>query len=66
MRPDALILTARQRRMVEQHTAALPMQLGDHYLRSVAANLRGAPTDGAVVQAINNALDRALAFSNGT
>jgi hypothetical protein len=50
----------------ERHAAALPVELRDHYLRSVADSLRGNPTDTAVEQAINVALDKIYAFINNT
>lgn len=64
MRSHALSLSDRQLKLVQQHAAALPQQLRDHYLRSIADQLRGEPTDTAVAQAINVALDRVHAFTN--
>jgi hypothetical protein len=37
--------------------ASLPVGERDHFLQSVAAHLTGAPTDDAVIAAINAALD---------
>ena len=65
-RAAALSLSDRQLKMVQQHAAALPVQLRDHYLRSIADQLRGEPSDPAVAQAINLALDRVHAFTNNT
>jgi hypothetical protein len=39
--------------------ASLPVGERDHFLQSVAAHLTGAPTDDAVIAAINAALDAA-------
>lgn len=65
-RTRALSLSDRQLRLVQNHAAALPVQYRDHYLRSIAAALRGTPTDIAVEQAINVALDRIYAFTNNS
>jgi hypothetical protein len=39
--------------------ASLPVGERDHFLQSVATHLTGAPTDDAVIAAINAALDAA-------
>ena len=65
-RPHCLALSDRQLKLVQQHAAALPQQLRDHYLRSIADQLRGEPTNSAVAQAINLALDRVHAFVNSS
>ena len=65
-RPCCVSLSDRQLKLVHQHAAALPQQLRDHYLRSIADQLRGEPSDSAVAQAINLALDRVHAFTNAS
>ena len=65
-RASAVSLSDRQQRMVSEHAASLPAVTRDYFLRSIADSLRGQPTDSAVAQAINIALDRVHAFSNGT
>jgi hypothetical protein len=61
-----LSLSDRQLKLVQQHGAALPTAMRDRYLREVADHLCGTPSDTAVEVAINLALDRVHAFSNGT
>ena len=63
-RANCVSLSDRQLRMVQQHAQSLPVTLRDAYLRSIADSLRGTPSDTAVEQAINIALDRVLAFAN--
>ena len=65
-RASAVCLSDRQQRMVSAHAASLPTAARDYFLRSIANSLRGAPSDSAVTEAINIALDRCHAFSNGT
>ena len=63
-RPHALSLSDRQLRIVQQHAASLPVQLRDAYLRQIADQLTGQPSDLAVEAAVNAALDRVHAFNN--
>jgi hypothetical protein len=51
----------RELRLLERHThrSGRDTVERDHFLRSVAAHLTGAPTDDAVITAINAALDAA-------
>ena len=63
-RAKAVSLSDRQLRLVQHHAAALPVELRDHYLRTIADSLRGTPTDTAVEAAVNAALDRVHAFTN--
>jgi hypothetical protein len=65
-RAQAVALSDRQQRMVSAHAASLPVVARDCFLRSIADSLRGEPSDTAVEQAVNIALDRVRAFSNGT
>jgi hypothetical protein len=44
--------------LVQRHAAALPVDQRDVFLRYVAARLTDAPSDDAVAQALNIALDR--------
>lgn len=64
--PRPVSLSDRQLKLVQQHAAGLPVQLRDRYLREIADRLRAEPSDMAVEQAINLALDRCHAFANGT
>ena len=45
--------------LVGSAAATWPVGERDHFLQSVAAHLTGAPTDDAVIAAINAALDAA-------
>jgi hypothetical protein len=45
--------------LLQRAAASLPVGERDHFLQSVAAHLTGAPTDDAVIAAINAALDAA-------
>ena len=65
-RASAVALSARQQRMVSAHAASLPVSSRDCFLRSIADSLRGEPSDSAVAQAVNIALDRVRAFTNST
>ena len=65
-RAHALALSDRQLKLVERHAATLPQAMRDCYLRTIADSLRGTPSDTAVEQAINIALDRVRAFTDGT
>jgi hypothetical protein len=65
-RASAVSLSDRQQRMVSAHAASLPAVTRDYFLRSIADGLRGEPSDSAVAQAINIALDRCHAYTNGT
>jgi hypothetical protein len=58
-------LSDRQLRLVQSAAASLPVQRRDIFLKQIADSLRGAPSDSAVVQVINLALDRAHVFGNG-
>jgi len=64
-RAHALALTDAQLALVKCHAASLPVALRDHFLRDIADCLRGAPSDGALMAAINLALDRVHAFQQG-
>jgi hypothetical protein len=59
--PRALALSDKQLALLQGAAASLPVGERDHFLRSVAAHLRGQPTDDAVIAAINAALDAAAA-----
>jgi hypothetical protein len=59
--PRALALSDKQLGLLQRAAAALPVGERDHFLRSVAARLTGAPTDDALIAAINAALDAAAA-----
>ena len=63
-RAQALSLSDRQLKLVQHHAAALPVEMRDRYLRTIADSLRGTPTDTAVEAAVNAALDRVHAFAN--
>jgi hypothetical protein len=65
-RPRCLALTDRQMRMVQQHAAALQLQLRDVFLRQIGNQLTGEPSDFAVEAAVNAALDRIYAIGNNT
>jgi hypothetical protein len=56
--PRALALSDKQLALLQRAAASLPVAR-DHSLQSVAAHLTGAPTDDAVITAINAALDAA-------
>jgi hypothetical protein len=45
--------------LLKRAAASLPVGERDHFLQSVATHLTGAPTDDAVIAAINAALDAA-------
>jgi hypothetical protein len=62
-RAHALALSDRQLKLVQQHAVALPVQLRDRYLREIADRLCAEPSDTAVMQAINIALDRVRVFN---
>ena len=57
--PRALALSDKQLALLQRAAASLPVGERDHFLQSVAAHLTGAPTDDAVITAINAALDAA-------
>jgi hypothetical protein len=57
--PRALALSDKQLALLQRAAASLPVGERDHFLQSVAAHLTGAPTDDAVIAAINAALDAA-------
>ena len=65
-RAQAVSLSDRQLRLVQQHAAGLPVQLRDRYLREIADRLCAKPSDAAVEVAINLALDRVHAFNNNS
>ena len=54
--PRALALSDKQLALLQRAAASLPVGERDHFLQSVAAHLTGAPTDDAVIAAINAAL----------
>jgi hypothetical protein len=62
MRVQTLSLSDRQMTLVQNSARSLPQQQRDRYLRSIADQLVGEPSDAAVVAAINVALDRVFAF----
>ena len=64
-RARGVSLSDRQLKLVQEHAAALPVQLRDRYLREIADRLCEEPSDAAVVEAINIALDRCHAFNTG-
>jgi hypothetical protein len=53
--PRALALSDKQLALLQRAAASLPVGERDHFLQSVAAHLTGAPTDDAVIAAINKA-----------
>jgi len=57
--PRALALSDKQLALLQRAARSLPVGERDHFLQSVAAHLTGAPTDDAVIAAINAALDAA-------
>ena len=57
--PRALALSDKQLALLQRGAASLPVGERDHFLRSVAARLTGAPTDDALIAAITAALDAA-------
>jgi hypothetical protein len=57
--PRALALSDKQLALLQRAAASLPVGERDHFLQSVAAHLTGAPTDDAMIAAINAALDAA-------
>ena len=59
--PRALALSDKQLALLQRGAASLPVGERDHFLQSVAAHLTGAPTDDALIAAINAALDAAAA-----
>ena len=61
-RPHTLSLTDQQLALVQRHSANLPLESRDRYLRSIADGLIGKPSDAAVLAAINRALDHVHAF----
>ena len=65
-RPHCVSLSDRQLKLVQQYAAGLPVPMRDRYLREIADRLRGEPSDAAVAQVINLALDRCHTFANGT
>ena len=65
-RPGCLALSDRQLKLVPTYAAGLPVPMRDRYLREIADRLFAEPSDAAVEQAINLALDRCHTFANGT
>ena len=65
-RPHCLALTDRQLQLVKAAAASVPVQHRDAFLKQIADQLRGVPSDTAVAAAINIALDRVHAFDNST
>ena len=65
-RAYALALSARQMELIQRHAAALPTALRDRFLCAVSDRLSSEPSDEAVAQVVNLALDRVYAFRNGT
>ena len=66
MRPHCLSLSDRQLQLVKAAAASVPVQHRDAFLKQIASQLRGVPSDSAVVAAINIGLDRVHAFDNST
>ena len=64
-RAHALALSDRQLKLVQQHAASLSVQQRDTFLRQIADQLRGEPSDMAVEAAVNAALDRVMLISTG-
>jgi hypothetical protein len=64
MRPHCLALTDRQLQLVKVAAASVPVQHRDAFLKQIANQLRGQPSDLAVTFAINVGLDRVHAFDN--
>ena len=64
-RAHALALSDRQLKLVQQHAASLSVQQRDAFLRQIADQLRGEPSNMAVEAAVNAALDRVYAHLNG-
>jgi hypothetical protein len=58
----ALALTDRQLAFVRRGAAMLPVHRRDAFLWRVAAQSVDTPADGAVIEAVNNALDGAAAI----
>jgi hypothetical protein len=58
----ALALTDRQMALVRRAAGMLPVGRRDQFLRAIADRLVGEPTDGAVAEAVNLALDSAAAI----
>ena len=65
-RPHCVSLSDRQLRLVQHHAAALPPALRDRFLCAVSDRLSAQPSDEAVAQVVNLALDGVFAFRNGT
>ena len=64
MRPHCLSLSDRQMVLVRAAAASVPVQCRDTFLKQLADQLRGQPSDTAVAAAINVGLDRVHAFDN--
>ena len=64
-RAHALALSDRQLKLVQQHAASLSVQQRDTFLRQIADQLRGEPSDMAVEAAVNTALDRLCSSQRG-
>ena len=63
-RAHALALSDRQLKLVQQHAASLSVQQRDAFLRQIADQLRGEPSDMAVEAAVNTALHAHLNGGN--
>ena len=61
-RAHCVSLSDHQLTLVQQHARGLPVAARDRYLRSLADGLCGEPSDAALMEAINRALDHVRAF----
>ena len=62
MKHSPLALSDHQLDLIKQAARALPVSERDLFLQNVARHLAGEPSDGAIMQAINNVLDRVPVF----
>ena len=63
-RPHCLSLSDRQRALIQSAAASIPVERREAFLKQLAGQLRGQPSDTAVAAAINIGLDRVHAFDN--
>ena len=61
-RAHCVSLSDHQLALVQQHARGLPVAARDRCLRSLANGLCGEPSDTALMEAINRALDHVRAF----
>jgi hypothetical protein len=61
-RAHCLSLSDYQLKFVMSHAAGLPMTLRDKYLQRIADQLRGEPSDSALAEAVNRALNSIHSF----